>query len=42
MVAENGCNRENNELRAERAELHEAKGLLDFVKTQRNPDQPPQ
>jgi len=37
-----GCNRENNELRAECTELHEARGWLDFIKTQSAPDQPPQ
>ena len=33
---------ENSKLRALCAELHEAKGLLKFIKTQREPDQPPQ
>ena len=33
---------ENNELRAECAELHEARGLLDFIKTHGDPDRPPQ
>ena len=33
---------ENSKLRALCAELHEARGLLDFIKMQCNPDRPPQ
>jgi hypothetical protein len=33
LIAENGRQQENNELRAECAELHQAKGLLDCIKT---------
>ena len=40
LVEENGrLQQENNELRAECAELHEARGLLDYIKTQH--DLPP-
>ena len=43
LVAENGrLQAENSRLRAECAELHEARGLLDFIKTQCAPDPPPQ
>jgi cell division protein FtsB len=43
LIAENGrLQQENNELRAECAELHQAEKLLDYIKTQCAPDQPPQ
>ena len=37
-----GLQQENKELRAGCAELHEARGLLDFIKTHGDPDRPPQ
>ena len=43
IVAENGrLRRENDELRAQCAKSRETKGPLDFIKTQRDADQPPQ
>jgi len=42
MRTNNNLKAENSKLRAVCAELHEAKGMLDFIKTQRNLDQPPQ